>query len=132
VTIPEEEQDQDLIDKLSEELPGILAWAVRGCLEWQETGLKPPKEVLQATKAYRDEMDILADFVEECCIVDSTIQAAAKELYEAYEEWCEENGEAPIKKRTFGTKLKERGFIPAKSGGRRMWRGLGLKVIPEP
>jgi putative DNA primase/helicase len=131
VTIPEDERDPDLAGKLAEELPGILAWAVRGCLEWWENGLNPPQEVIQATDEYRDEMDVLSGFIDECCIINTIVKATAKDLYEAYEAWCEDNGESPIKKRTFGSKLKEKGFAPAKSGGKRMWRGVGLKVPEE-
>ena len=51
-----------------EELPGILAWAVRGCLAWQEAdSLREPAAVVEATQGYRDEMDTLAQFLEECC-----------------------------------------------------------------
>jgi len=39
VEIPEKQQDPKLLDKLIEEAPGILAWAVRGCLQWQQSGL---------------------------------------------------------------------------------------------
>jgi putative DNA primase/helicase len=42
VQIPTEEQDRDLLVKLRAELPGILRWAVEGCLDWQRNGLKPP------------------------------------------------------------------------------------------
>ena len=53
VTIPEEERDKRLLQKLKDELPGILAWAVEGCLEWQQYGLGMPEEVKQAVKEYR-------------------------------------------------------------------------------
>jgi putative DNA primase/helicase len=59
VSIPDAQQDKQLGAKLDAELPGILAWAVRGCLEWQEKGLGFPKAVSHATNAYREEMDIV-------------------------------------------------------------------------
>jgi putative DNA primase/helicase len=55
VSIPEERQDKELANKLMTELAGILAWAVRGCLEWQRTGLGVPEEVREATEGYRTE-----------------------------------------------------------------------------
>jgi putative DNA primase/helicase len=57
VTIPQHEWDTTLPDKLKAEWPGILAWAVQGCLEWQTSGLGIPKEVEQATEEYRADMD---------------------------------------------------------------------------
>ncbi|ROR03388.1 phage/plasmid primase, P4 family, partial [Desulfosoma caldarium] len=69
VQIPPEEQDRELGQKLEAELPGILAWAVRGCLEWQRQGLQPPEAVTEATEGYRSEMDTIGDFIDECCVV---------------------------------------------------------------
>tara|TARA_Y100000022_G_C12944349_1_gene237482 strand:- start:8 stop:385 length:378 start_codon:yes stop_codon:yes gene_type:complete len=63
-TFTEEEQDKDLASKLNEELPGILNWAVRGCLDWQEQGLNPPQVVLDQVSAYKTEMDSIAQFLE--------------------------------------------------------------------
>ena len=91
VTIPEAEQDAALLDKLTAELPGILAWAVRGCLDWQTNGLGAPSEVTSATQEYRDEMDVLGEFLTDCCVLAPTRTARAKDLYAAYQKWCEEN-----------------------------------------
>ena len=57
VVIPENERDPELSDKLRAEWPGILAWAVHGCLEWQRDGLKTPDVVLEATSSYRKRAD---------------------------------------------------------------------------
>src|SRR4029079_2313008 len=64
VTIPEHERDPRLTAKLADELRGILAWAVRGCLEWREHGLGVPDEVRAATASYREEMDVFGGFLE--------------------------------------------------------------------
>lgn len=66
-TIPEDRQDRKLPEKLRAEAPGILAWAVRGCLDWQREGLGIPDEVRTATQAYRQEEDIVGQFIAECC-----------------------------------------------------------------
>ena len=127
VKIPELEQDKGLPDKLRQELPGILAWAVEGCLAWQSGGLGTPPEVLRATSDYRAEMDILSGFLDDCCIASKQAEVAVKDLYEAYTDWCETNGEKAIGKRTFGTKLRERDFDTYKAtGGVRTWQGIGL------
>jgi putative DNA primase/helicase len=136
VIIPKGEQDRKLADKLKAELPGVLAWIVRGCLEWQRRGLEPPDEVRRATGRYRAEMDVLAAFIDEECIVSESATATAKALYSAYREWAEENGEKPESQRRFGGRLKERGFDSGRitSGPRKgavEWYGIGLSGGPE-
>jgi putative DNA primase/helicase len=136
VTIPPAEQDKRLAATLRHELPGILAWIVRGCLEWQREGLWPPDEVKRATGRYRAEMDVLAAFIDEECIVGEYAGATAKALYSAYKDWCEENGERPESQRRFGGRLKERGFESGRmtTGARKgavEWYGIGLAGGPE-
>ncbi len=127
VTIPDEQQDKTMTDRLRAELPGILAWAVRGCLAWQREGLGVPDEVRQATSAYQAAMDVMAEFLTECCEQVPSVSATAAELYAAYRTWCESNGERPESQRRFGEALTERGFVRVRSGGVRMWRGLRLR-----
>jgi P4 family phage/plasmid primase-like protien len=126
--IPPAEQDTALPEKLHEELPGILAWAVRGCLDWQRDGLGEPDEVRRATNQYRAVMDVLAGFIEERCVIDERAWATFSGLYADYTGWCEEAGEPPESKRRFGEQLAERGY-PASSGSRNVAirRGVGLK-----
>lgn len=127
ITIPEEQQDRTLPQKLREELPGILAWAVRGCLRWQQDGLPTPAAVRAATKAYREESDIIGPFIAERCVLDATVTALSGDLYRAYVNWCEENRERPLTQRTFGARLSERGLDSRKTtGGKRGWAGIGL------
>ena len=52
VTIPQDDRDPRLAEKLRAEFPGVLDWAIRGCLEWQQHGLNPPAIVLNATADY--------------------------------------------------------------------------------
>ena len=134
VAIPPAEQDRRLAEKLRGELPGILAWIVRGCLEWRREGLKAPDDVRHATAAYRTEMDVLGAFLQECCIVDPGSDVAAKDLYAAYKLWCDENGERAETQRRFGARLTERSgferYRGGKSGGHR-WRGLELLTLWE-
>jgi putative DNA primase/helicase len=128
VTIPPAEQDKHLLEKLRAELPGILAWIVRGCVEWRRHGLQAPEEVREATRAYRAEMDVLAAFLEDCCILRPGASALATPLYITYKEWCEANGEHIEKQRRFGMRLTERGLRREKVGGVYKWHGIGLRV----
>ncbi len=131
VTIPDEEQDKDLPAKLKAELPGILRWAVEGCLAWQRDGLRPPEEVIKATASYREENDIVGQFVTENCIVSSGSKATAKALYAAYVAWADANGERPMTQNAFGRRLAERGFERKKSGG-IWWHGIELLEASAP
>ena len=133
VKIPDEEQDQELPDRLLEELPGILAWAVRGCQQWQEKGLGEPEAVREATGEYREEMDLLGGFLAECCRQAPNSEARAGDLYQAYLTWCQENGEREVTQTTFGRKLGERGFKKRRStGGKRVYSGLELGTLVTP
>lgn len=124
------EQDRDLPARLEAEAGGILRWAVEGCRLWQAEGLGAAPSVARATQEYRREMDALADFLEACCVVADTAQAAAQDLYAAYAKWCQDAGEGkPESARWLGQRLGERGFRKGKQRGTgtRMWYGLGLK-----
>ncbi|WP_343618681.1 phage/plasmid primase, P4 family [Ralstonia sp.] len=119
-------KDLSLKDKLCGELPGILAWAVRGCLAWQKDGLTPPAAVLQATEGYQGEMDVIASFIAERCVTeDGDAIETSKRLYEAYVDWCKENGETPEIRRKFGQRITEKGFQRYTSNGVR-YRGIKL------
>lgn len=122
VTIPEEEQDKHLVEKLREELPGILAWSVKGCLEWQSDGLGIPEEVRAATSSYREEMDPIGPFISERCIVDPSSTVRAGELYKAYREWAEESGEKTTDNRTFAVKIMEHGIERGEDSKGRFYR----------
>ena len=133
VTIPEAEQDKELPEKLRAELPGTLAWIVEGYLEWQRDGLGEPEEVKAATTSYRADMDILAGFIEDRCVVDPDAWAKFSDLYAGYQDWCDEAGEKAETKRRFGTRLKERGFEPDRGTGNvPIRRGIGLRDDRHP
>ena len=128
VTIPEHERDRQLLNKLKDELSGILAWAIKGCLDWQKKGLGSPPEVVKATADYRNEMDIVCDFLTECCETGQDFTVLTRDLYKAYKDWCEANGDSLLKKNAFGSSLGEKGFVPRRFGkGLRGWEGLKLK-----
>lgn len=127
VTIPDEEQDKHLPEKLLTELPGILSWAIQGCLDWQQTGLGMPDEIKQATAKYRGEMDILGTFLEECCILSQATETRAGDLYKTYTTWCGESGERAVSQTVFGRRMTERGFDKYKD--RTGWQYVGIGVV---
>jgi putative DNA primase/helicase len=129
VTIPDDQQDKQLHGKLLAELPGILNWAIEGCLKWQPTegGLMPPTCVAEATAQYRSEMDTVGRFIEEECVTGPREWMSAADLYAEYQVWCTENGEFVESQKRLGTELGRRGFQQHKSAGVRGWRGLSLR-----
>jgi len=128
----------EMMQMFENEAEGILAWMVRGCLEWQRDGLGVSQEVVEATKQYRNEMDILGDFLGAACKIQEMVKVKSKDLYEAYEKWCDENGEEKIGKLNFTNRMKERGFVQNKGGKNvNVWRGVELladfdKNTPKP
>jgi putative DNA primase/helicase len=123
VTIPPEEQDKTLPQKLLAELPGILAWAVRGCLEWQRNGLAEPEDVRAATDAYRAEQDSLAMFINAYCVVGAHARVQASAIHDAYERWSGDKVSAKM-----FTAMMEAKEYPSRRGhgGYAFYHGIGL------
>jgi putative DNA primase/helicase len=127
VRIEKGDQDKALAQKLLAELPGILAWAVRGCLEWQGDGLDVPAAVETASQQYRLEMDSFSNFVEACCVVGPNMWALSKDLRLAYKAWAEANGERYLLEgRDFEERLRGLGCEAKSKHAGRGWEGIGL------
>ena len=121
VTIPEDEVDPALPEKLAAEMPGILAWAVRGCLDWQRQGLGMPAAIKNATQEYRQEEDVIAQFLADNCIVGPQYKATASDLHTAFTKW---GGGWSMK--ALGKELTRRGFTRDRSAIGVIYKGLGL------
>ena len=118
--------DPDLPAKLLAELSGILNWALFGCADWLANGLEEPPEVTEATGGYRRQMDVIGQFIDECCEVDPGSEVKASDLRTHYQKWCESNNEKPINGRRFADYLAERDITKRLSNG-TYYIGLGLK-----
>ena len=129
VTIPPNERDPGLAEKLRDEHGGILQWAIEGCRQWQENGLDPPPCVRARTDEYLDEQDPLASWIEECCTVGSASEAKLGDLYPSYTSHAQSAGERPETKREFSELLKTRGFERTRIGKQRArgLRGISLR-----
>jgi putative DNA primase/helicase len=126
VVIPEKLQDKELPQKLENELPGILNWAIEGCREWQEKGLQTPKKVKATTAEYRDELDTIKTFIDECLRKSLRSETKASALYDRYKRWCEANGEFIHSQKVLGLRLTDRGHIRRKKRDGWYWSGLKL------
>jgi putative DNA primase/helicase len=115
---PELRQDKQLPQKLRAEAPGILAWMVQGCLDWQREGLTMPEKVRVATAEYRCAEDAVAQFLEECCLTgNGVMRCRASAIYGAYRQWSERAGEKPLSRDAFGDAMTQRRFERQKSNG---------------
>lgn len=132
--------DPDLGRKLQAEAPGILAWAVRGCLMYQAEGLNPPESILAASNAYRTQQDDIGPFLSERCVVEKTMKCSRTALRVEYEKWAEKNGEGDdtLSAKQFASKIRELGCEDISSmrpdvgtDPVRGWRGIRLKSAHE-
>ena len=119
VNIPKEKVDKNLRYKLRKELPAILRWAVDGCIKWQKEGLQEPSSVSQAVQEYKQEMDLLAGFLEQCIVIDYTYddKIMASDLFRLYSRWAKENNEYEMSSKKFlkevSKKLPTKGRVSA-------------------
>lgn len=124
----EDERDERLGRWLDEtELPGVLAWAIQGCMEWQRTGLAPPDEVLQATAGYKSDQDVLREFFECECEFARTNQATSKAIWSRWKAWCIENDQNPNSQKWLAPKIQRKGCVKQRSSNGMIWKGVGLK-----
>lgn len=130
-TVDEGEVDRDLPAKLRAEHAGILRWTVQGCLEWQRIGLVEPQIVIDATREYREESDVLGEFMASYVIFGAKERCAREDLRKRYEAWCEESGHHPVGAKKLGQRLREKGCeaVSVRIGMRvkNGWKGCRLK-----
>jgi len=132
VTIPQGERDPSLGEKLREEYPGILAWAVQGCLAWQTGGLNSPAAVREATTNYLDAEDAIGRWLEDCCVLDRGCWTAAGVLSANYQAWCRLTGEREGSQKRFTQQLEARGLQRHRTNRAKGFAGIGLlDVVPD-
>lgn len=127
VTIPLDERDPSLPYKLQDEMSGILNWVLEGCRKWQQSGLSNPAAIKRATNEYREEMDVLGNYLMERIISKDDARITSTTLYADYVQWCNETGERPLTQPMLGLRLKERGYKPHTDGKSRYWLGIILR-----
>ena len=124
--------DHDLPEKLKQEWPGILAWMIQGCLDWQRVGLNPPEIVREATEAYLGEEDAIARWVEDCCVTGRDQWCASAELWPSWQRWATAANEGVSSRKRFGMALEKHGYEPERVNGIRGFSGIGLKASEKP
>jgi putative DNA primase/helicase len=125
--IPEAERDERVKIQLRTDPhahAAILAWAVKGCLEWQQVGLAVPQCVRDYTAEYRAENDPLRDWLDDACELDADGWTSSADLRQSYTAWCESNGEKPRDVKRFAAALTAKGCRQSKVNHVRGWEGI--------
>jgi putative DNA primase/helicase len=129
VTIPDQQVNKHLVEDLKVEWPGILAWALEGCLEWQRIGLRPPKVVTDATQSYLDSQDVLGEWLDECCERGGNYWESATALFESWKDWAEDREEWVGSVKTLTHRLEDRGGFTKRKNPEKTKRGFsGLRL----
>lgn len=126
VRIADEKIDKHLFEKLRAEFPGMLAWAVHGCLDWREHGLPAPLAVTEASAAYRADEDVLGRFLTDRCVLHPDARATTKSLTDALSEWSKSNGEREVTRKVLASRLKTEGCSERRTNSARGWLGVRL------
>ncbi|NEH44916.1 hypothetical protein GR215_24015 [Rhizobium leguminosarum] len=131
-TVTPEQRDKHLVEKLRAEWPGILRWALNGCVEWQSVGLQAPDAVLRATAEYIDSEDVVGQWLEDVSTLDSTAVASNSEIFGSWTFWASSNGHEVGNMRRLGKQLRKRGLMESRSGATRGWKGRSFRPLPPP
>ncbi len=128
VKVPDKKKDPNLSEKLLQERDGILAWAVNGCLRWQQEGIQPPASVVKASQDYFDGEDALGQWLEERCEQKPHHRQEVSKLFSDWQQWAENNGEFVGSIKRFSQSLQARKFEQCRfTGGVRGLTGLDLR-----
>ena len=132
VTIPDSEQDRQLGNKLEAEVAEITRWAIDGLYEYHMLqascgkGLAAPESVKAATDAYRQDMDVIGEFIADACLTGAGYRISNTLMYRAYETWASDNGLKAKSHKAFSRSMMERGYTQAATRGAdgRLWSGI--------
>jgi putative DNA primase/helicase len=123
-----DEQDRTLSDKLKDEAEGILAWMVKGAVDWCHGGLQTPHSILSILEGIRRDMDPVAQFLDDACELGAPFEVSSGDLLAVYVAWAQRHGLPHFDTRGFGKIIAKKGFKSRKSNGRMVLQGLRLRA----
>lgn len=124
VEIPPTARDPNLLDKLKFEAPGVLNWMLEGLSDFKKNGLIIPMSVQAAIDAYKNDEDLIGDWIADVCRTGPTELEVVSKLYDSYRIWCESHGHKPSSQTKLTRRLAERGF--KRDQGKRNIVGITL------
>lgn len=127
VTIPPDEVDKSLAEKLREELPGILQWMIDGCLEWQRDGLSPPLSVCASTENYLNQEDTFKHWLDARSEKSANTFTPTAELFASWEKFAKSAAEEPGNEKRFVQEMGGRGFEAKRTNSSRGFLGIALR-----
>ena len=128
-----EKVDKTLKEKFGTvELPGIMAWLLKGLDKWNDNGrtLTTPAIIESDVQEYQESSEPVAKFISEKCAMGGTGSVTARELYDAYHAWYTTDvGDKPLSIRRFGTTIRELGIEPPVSINKvKVYKGM--EIVP--
>ena len=124
-----EERVRDLDRQLLEaEGSGVLNWCIAGCLQWQKVGLQTPPSVLQETAMYRDDTDVIGDWIATDCVVKPGERCSIATIFSSYQHHCATLGMTPMTRPAFVRMMGTRGFRRVKSNGKAYLAGVDVNL----
>ena len=130
VTIPENERDPRLAEKLKAEWPGILQWMIDGCFDWRERGLAPPAAVTMATDAYFAGEDGYSDWIADECEIVAGCWSSSSDLFAAWRKYAEKAGLQAGDTKRFREEMERLGFSHKRTNIQNGYVGLRLRQDP--
>ena len=100
---------------------------IEGCLNWQKCGLARPPEIERQVEAYRSDMDLIQQWLDEACIIEASGNTRAALVYASYRHWASDNGHRSTSNQKFAQKLKDRGFNKGHDRNGAFYQGLTIR-----
>lgn len=123
--------DTELLPKLLQELPGILSWAIEGCLDWQSNGLITPAAVREASEAYMDEADPVEEWIASSVEKDPQGFELTRDLYKSWAAFANDRGYTIYDAGWLGRALSDKQYDRAQRRiGRQVLRGFKGLTLP--
>ncbi len=126
--LPQGSRDPTIKEKIKEEGPGILNWALAGLDRLRKRGrFDIPPEIHSATEDFKKNNDVENAFVEECCDTGPNFKAQSTPLYKAYRQWCFDNGHKAKGSNNVPSEWERLGFYRSRQKGVTYYLGVDLK-----
>ena len=110
-TFTEEEKDKDLPEKLAAEADKILGWCIRGFQIYNQLKtIKRPQCLEEEIKEYKEQMDVIAQFLSSECKMVPTGNSTCRGAYKSYKSWCMDNNAFLMSEMKFSKELQKKGF----------------------
>lgn len=120
---------------LDEEGPQILRWMIEGAMMQAGMSELPiPPAVLDATAEYKEDEDVLAEFVSDNLVPDPEGYLITSVVYDALIRWARHRHDRRIEKwsrQHFGKKMEEKGVKRVKVRGDRVFKGFAFRPESE-